>query len=426
MTASAIDEPIRIGPLELPGRVFKSATTETLVEEDGTISDGYLRFYEPIAWAGTPMIITGNMWVGPSGKATSRSPGIEHDGRIPGLRRLTEMVHRHGSKVIVQLNHCGRQANPKVGGYDRTIAPSAVLEKTGLNRPRAMTLGEIDRTREEFAAAAGRAVAAGFDGVEVHMSHGYLLNEFLTPYTNRRTDTYGGSFENRLRLPREVLRAVRERVGPDYPVLVKLNGDDLLPVKGGLSTEEFVRVARALQEDGMDAVEISCAHYESGFPMMRGRFDDFLKTYAYQGQGEFLPRWRRHAMAALNRPFAALANRRWSTQEGFNLPFARKFKAALDVPVITVGGFTTRAAIEAAIAAGATDAVSVGRAMIADPFLYRHLLGGTSGPRCDYCNQCVARGGRQGVDCYNPKLRPERQRMLAEAGFARSTEALHV
>jgi 2,4-dienoyl-CoA reductase-like NADH-dependent reductase (Old Yellow Enzyme family) len=415
--ASVITQPLRINGLELPGRVFKCATTETLAEEDGTISDAFVRFYEPIAWAGTPLIITGNMYVGPSGKATYRTPGIEHDERIPGLRRFTEMVHGHGSRTVVQINHCGRQANPQVGGYEQTIAPSPVLEKTGFNRPRGMTLAEIDRTVEEFAAAAGRAREAGFDGVEIHMSHGYLLNEFLTPYTNRRTDHYGGSFTNRLRLPREVTRAVRERVGPDYPVLVKLNGDDLLMVRGGTSTDEFVRVALALQEDGIDAVEISCAHYESGFPMMRGRFDDFMRTYAYQGQGAFLPSWRRRLIAAVNRPFAALANRRWSAQEGFNLPFARAFSAALDVPVITVGGFITRAAIEGAISSGATDAVSIGRAMIADPLLYRHLVEGGTGPRCDYCNQCVARGGHQGVDCYNPTLRPARQRMLAEAGF---------
>jgi 2,4-dienoyl-CoA reductase-like NADH-dependent reductase (Old Yellow Enzyme family) len=216
------------------------------------------------------------------------------------------------------------------------------------------------------------------------------------------------------------MRAVRERVGPSYPVIVKLNGDDLLMVRGGVSTDEFVRVALALQEDGMDGVEISCAHYESGFPMLRGRFDDFLKVYAYRGQGHWFPGWRRRAMAALNRPFAAYANRKWATQEGFNLQSAKSFTAALDVPVITVGGFKTRSAIEGAISTGATDAVSVGRAMIADPFLYKHLTGGGSGPRCDYCNQCVAVGGSEGLDCYNPALRPARQRMLAAAGFGRA------
>jgi 2,4-dienoyl-CoA reductase-like NADH-dependent reductase (Old Yellow Enzyme family) len=255
------------------------------------------------------------------------------------------------------------------------------------------------------------------------MSHGYLLNEFLTPYTNRRTDEYGGSFQNRLRLPGQVVAAVRARVGPDYPVLIKLNGDDLLMSRGGLRSDEFVRVALALEDAGIDAVEISCAHYESGFPMLKGRFDGFMRTYAYHGQGAFLPRWRQHTMAALDKPFAALANRRWAAQEGFNLGFARKFSAALQIPVITVGGFHTRAAIEGAIASGATDAVSIGRAMIADPLLYKHLVEGGNGPRCDYCNLCVAHGGRHGVDCYNPQIRPERQRMLSEAGFAGRTPA---
>lgn len=419
--AGVISEPLTINRLQICGRVFKTATTETLAEEDGTISDAYLQFYEPIAWAGTPLIITGNMWAGPSGKATYRSPGIDTDARIAGLRRLTDMVHRHGSKVVAQINHCGRQANPKVAGYQHALAPSAVIEKTGMTRPRAMTFAEIDRTVEEFAAAAARAVEAGFDGVQVHMSHGYLLNEFLTPHTNRRTDEYGGSFENRLRLPRATLCAVRDRVGPDFPLLVKLNGDDLLMVKGGTSTEEFVRIAQKFQTDGMDAVEISCAHYESGFPMMRGRFDDYLKVFAEHGQGRFYPAWRRRMIASLNRPFAAYANRHWGRQEGFNLPFARKFTAALNVPVITVGGFTTRPAIEDAISTGATDAVSIGRAMIADPFLYKHLLEHTNGPRCDYCNQCVARAGRQGLDCYNPTLQPTRQRMLTAAGFPKPT-----
>lgn len=404
MTTPGPFSPLRVNRLELPGRVFKTATTETLASEDGFITDEYLRFYEPFAQAGTPLIITGNMYVGRSGKPTYRSPGIEHDDKIPGLRRLTELVHRHGSRVIAQINHVGRQTNPKVVGIGTAIAPSAVRELTTMTKPRAMTRAEIERTIEEFAAAAARAREAGFDGVQVHIAHGYLLSEFLTPHTNRRTDEYGGSPDNRLRMPRAVIRAIRARVGADFPLLIKLNGHDLLMVKGGLATAELVEIGRALVADGVDAIEVSCAHYESGFPMMRGRFDGFVKTQMQHGLGAFLPRWRRQLMTLLDGPIGRYANRRWPAQEGFNLDFARQFKSSLNVPIIAVGGFHTAAGIASAIESGAADAVSVARAMIADPWLYPHLRDGAPGPRCNFCNLCIAHGGRMGLRCFNPDV----------------------
>jgi 2,4-dienoyl-CoA reductase-like NADH-dependent reductase (Old Yellow Enzyme family) len=288
---------------------------------------------------------------------------------------------------------------------------------TTFTKPHAMTLAEIDRTVEEFAAAAKRAQDAGFDGVQVHISHGYLLNEFITPHTNRRTDQYGGSFENRLRLPREVIRAVRARVGPDYPLLIKLNGADLLMVKGGLDTPELVLIAKALVAEGVDAIEVSCAHYESGFPMLRGRFDGFVKSQMSYGQGVFLPKWRRSLTSVLDGPLARYANRRWPAQEGFNLDAARQFKAALSVPIISVGGFNTPEGMRRALESGGADAVSIARAMIADPFMVKHLRENTTGPRCDYCNQCPARGGYSGLTCFNPALQVQRMTMLKAAGF---------
>ncbi len=409
--------PLRINTLEIAGRVFKTATTETLATEDGFISEEYLRFYEPFAWAKTPLIITGNMYVGRSGKPTFRSPGIDNDDKLSGLRRLTQMVHGHGAKIVAQINHVGRQTNPKVVGIGTALAPSAVREMTTFTKPRAMTLDEIKRTVEEFAAAAKRAQDAGFDGVQVHVSHGYLLCEFLTPHTNRRTDEYGGSFDNRLRLPREVIRAVRARVGPEYPVLIKLNGADKLMVKGGLGTPELVEIAKALVSDGVDAIEVSCAHYESGFPMLCGKFDGFIKTQIKHGQGAFLPKWRQSLMGLMDGPLARYANRKWPTQEGFNLEAARAFKAAVSVPIICVGGFNTPEGMRYAVASGGTDAVSIARAMVADPLMAKHLREGSSGPRCDYCNLCVARGGRDGLNCVNPALQVQRREMLKAAGF---------
>lgn len=410
-------QPLRMGRLEVPGRVWKTATSETRATVDGFIDQEFVDFYEPIAWAGTPLIITGNLYVDFSGKPTYRNAGIDADDKLPGLRYLVDAVHRHGSLVVAQINHCGRQMNPDAIGVSAALSASDVRDKVMLTKPRAMTRDEIQRTVEAFAKAAFRAKQAGFDGVQIHFAHGYLLSEFLTPHTNRRSDEYGGSFEHRLRFPLEVMRAVRARVGPDYPVLAKINGADLLRVKGGLDTPELVRVAQALEAEGLDAVEVSCGHYESGFPMIRGRFDGFFEAQVKEGAGQFMSKGMKIAARLANAPLAAAANHLWPPKEGFNLEFARQFKAALNIPVITVGGFHTAEAMTQAICDGATDAVSIARAMIADPFLIKHLREGTQGPQCDFCNGCIARAGGSPVDCYNEKIRQQRRDMLAEAGF---------
>lgn len=410
-------KPMRIGSLEVPGRVWKSATSETRANEDGFVEDEFIDFYKPIAWAGTPLIITGNLYVGFSGKPTYRNAGIDADDKIPGLKRLTDTVHQYGSLIVAQLNHCGRQMNPEAIGVEHALSASDVRDKVLLTKPRPMTLKEIGRTVEEFASAAERAKKAGFDGVQLHFAHGYLLSEFLTPYTNRRKDGYGGSFEARLRLPREVLQAVRQRVGPDFPILGKINGADLLKTGRGLKTAELVQVALALEAAGLDAMEISCGHYESGFPMIRGRFNGFFTAQMNAGAGQFMHPLMRMAARLLDGPLGFVCNLLWPPREGFNLAFAREFKAALKIPVITVGGYHSRAAMEEAIQQGQTDAISIARAMIADPFLVKHLREGEKGPECDFCNGCIARAGGSPVDCYNEKLRPEREAMLAAAGF---------
>lgn len=417
MSNSILFQPLRVGRLDVPGRLWKTATSETRATVDGFIGKEFVDFYEPVAWAGTPLIITGNLYVQVSGKPTYRNAGIDDDDKLPGLRLLVEAMHRHGSLVVAQINHCGRQMNPAAMGVKNALSASDVRDKIMLTKPRPMTLGEIRDTIRAFGEAALRAKKAGFDGVQIHFAHGYLLSEFLTPHTNRRTDEYGGSFERRLRFPLEVMRAVREYVGPDYPVIAKMNGADLLMVKGGLETHELVQVAQALEAEGLDAIEISCGHYESGFPMIRGKFDGFLDVQLKEGAGQFMSRGMKMAARMANAPLAAVANRLWSPMEGFNLDFARQFREALKIPVVTVGGFHSVRAMEQAIQEGATDAISLGRAMIADPFLVKHLREGSSGPKCDFCNGCIARAGGSPVDCYNESLRSERQQMLQQAGF---------
>jgi 2,4-dienoyl-CoA reductase-like NADH-dependent reductase (Old Yellow Enzyme family) len=208
-----------------------------------------------------------------------------------------------------------------------------------------------------------------------------IMNQFLTPYTNRRGDAYGGSLEGRSRLLCEAIRAIRARVGLDFPLIVKLNGSEDLPLRAGLKTSELVAVAAVLEREGIDAIEIPIGHYESGFPMVRGTFGRCLRNMV-RGSMRHLPFFRRWVMR-LTWPVLALAfNALWRGREGFNLRYAPPFKASLRVPVICVGGFRSRRAMEDALDRGLCDIVSAGRAFVADPLLYRHLRDASPGPVC--------------------------------------------
>jgi 2,4-dienoyl-CoA reductase-like NADH-dependent reductase (Old Yellow Enzyme family) len=407
---SALVRPLSIGGLVLPGRLFKSATAETRASVDGFVTDDLLNFYEPMARGGTPLIVTGALAITPEAGGLFREVSIDSDERIAGLRELTEVVHRHGSKLFAQLNHCGRQ----ILTQPDPVSASAVRERTFGIKPRPLSVAEIRQLVQDFAAAAERAQRAGFDGVELHMAHGYLVSQFLTPHTNRRSDEYGGSPDRRRRFALEILRAVRERVGPDFPVIAKLNGHDHLARRDGLETSDLAKVARNLQEEGLDAVEITACHYESGGQHMRGRFFALFRGWA-NGMCNELPPLRRVGMKVSWPVIAAVASVRWPYREGFNLEYARQFTDSLSIPVICGGGWQHREQIEQAIDGGGCDAVSAARAFIADPLLFRHLSqAGAPAPECSRCNACLGRLSHQPVDCYDPDVRARRDAVLRD------------
>ena len=415
-------EPFSIGTLAIPGRVIKSATSETMATEDGFATDRHVGFYEPLARAGTPLLITGNIYVGRDGQSTPRQLGADSDDKIAALARLTAAVHRHGALIFAQLSHCGRQVVPPFVGRREAVSASDVKDLMTGTKPRPLGIDEIRRVVDDFGAAAARCKAAGFDGIQIHAGHGYLVSQFLTSYTNRRTDVYGGTLEGRTKFLRDIHRAIRDRVGAGYPVMMKLNGSDWLPLRAGLKTDELIEVAKLLERDGIDAVEISVGHYESGFPVIRGTFGRCLRAMV-KGSVRYVPFPRRQLVTLFWPLIAAVSNLIWSRREGYNLDYAREFTAALRIPVICVGGFATRAAMEAAIEGGLCDAVSCARAFIADPFLYRHLRdGGTPRPACVFCNACSGSIGSEPLECCHPKVRREKAAMMGEA--AGSTGAL--
>lgn len=386
--------PLSIGSLGIRGRLVKSATSETRGTPDGFVTDQLIEFYAPIAEAGTPLIISGNLYVSPMGKSTELQTGIDDDDKVPGLRRWVDAVHAHGVPFVAQLNHGGRQIKRVAPGPDDAVAPSAVHEPTLHVMPRELRRDELPAIVESFAAAARRARDAGFDGVQIHAAHGYLLSSFLTPHTNRRTDDHGGSLANRMRMVLDVLDAIRSSVGDDYPVLLKMNGTDLLPGREGADEDDLVAVAVALQAHGLDAVEISRAHYESPAVGMLG---DLQEHQCDASDG-----W----------PLTG--------GEGYNLPQAERFTAALTIPVICVGGFLTGEAMRAALVAGRCDAVSAARGFIADPYLFRHVqTPDPAAPVCGNCNICIARLGVEPIDCYSPEIQRFRSRMLSKARWGR-------
>ena len=404
--------PINIGKLVLAGRLIKTATAETRANDGGFVTSELIEFYRLLALGETPLIITGNIYVSHDGKSAPRQPGADDDDKIPGLAELVAMVHAHGSSMFAQLNHCGRQVLPRFAGLREAVSASATTELVTGTRARALTVEEIRILVRRYADAAERCQRAGFDGVQIHAANGYLMSQFLTAHTNRRTDAYGGALEQRTRLLREVIGAIRTRVGRDFPLIVKMNGSDYLPLRDGLEAHELAQVAAILEHEGIDAIEVSVGHYESGMPMVRGTFWRCLRNMV-QGSMRYLPFVRRTLMR-VSWPLVALAfNLFFGRREGFNLRYTQVFKAKLSIPVICVGGFLTRDAMEAALAQGRCDIVSAGRAFIADPLLYRHLRDREPGPRCVDCNACIGHLGAQPADCYHPVVKAQKEAMLA-------------
>ncbi|MCG6877414.1 MAG: NADH:flavin oxidoreductase [Betaproteobacteria bacterium] len=412
---SVLFTPINIGPLALSGRLIKTATAETRATEDGFVTRELIHFYELMARGETPLIITGNIYVSLDGKSAPRQVGVDDDDKVPGLTRLVDAVHARGSKLIAQLNHCGRQVVPRFAGLSEAVSASDKTELVTGTRPRALTVPEIERIVERYADAADRCRRAGFDGVQIHAANGYLMSQFLTPYTNRRTDEYGGPVEHRVKLLRDVLRAIKSRVGSAFPVIIKMNGSDYLPLRPGLTTPELAEIAVLMERAGADAIEVSVGHYESGFPMVRGTFGRCLRNMV-QGGMRYLPFFRRWGFRLFWPILAVVFNLVFGRREGFNSGYTRIFKNKLSIPVICVGGFLTREAMDMALAEKRCDIVSAGRAFIADPLLYRHLRDGEPGPRCVDCNACIGHLGAQPADCYHPVVGAQKAAMLARLG----------
>jgi 2,4-dienoyl-CoA reductase-like NADH-dependent reductase (Old Yellow Enzyme family) len=329
--------------------------------------------------------------VSPGGRTFSEQMHM-HPGIVPALRRITDAVHREGAAASIQLSHCGYFSRDRESGARRPLGPSFRLNEYGLmsGLPFAGAMAEADlgQVIADFGRAAGLAVEAGFDAVEVHLGHGYLLSQFLSPAINRRRDRFGGSLENRLRLSLEVLASVRDSLRGDTALLVKTNLRD--GFRGGLELHEAVDVARRLESEGVDAI------------VMSGGFVSKTPLFLLRG-GKPLAQMIAVEKSALHRLslrlFGGRFMRSYPFKEMFFLPEARAVRKAVRLPLVLLGGVVSRANLETAMREG-FEFVALGRALIADPDLVRRMeRGEIERTRCNACNQCIAEMDAGGVRC---------------------------
>jgi 2,4-dienoyl-CoA reductase-like NADH-dependent reductase (Old Yellow Enzyme family)/thioredoxin reductase len=368
-------EPGRIGSLELKNRLVMPPMATNYALKNGEVTQRQIDYYEERAKGGIGLIIVEVSCVdSPVGKGMVRQIAIDDDKFISGLSKLAKAIKRHGAGAAIQLHHAGRQASSKITGH-QPVAPSPIPGSEG-EKPRELTPEEIAALIARFAAAAERATKAGFDGVEIHGAHGYLISQFLSPLSNHRHDTYGGSVENRARLLTDIIKASRERIGKDYPLWCRLSAMEI-SADGGITPEETQIVARLAEKTGVDAIHVSA-----------------------------------HQVGPARRPPMA--------QPPCNfVPYAQAVKEVVSVPVIAVSRIPPEIA-EDVIRDGKADFVSIGRQLLVDPSLPQKAQAGKIEDvrPCIYCLTCLdsISWRREGVCCVvNPTLGRERDFELKPA-----------
>jgi 2,4-dienoyl-CoA reductase-like NADH-dependent reductase (Old Yellow Enzyme family) len=349
---------IRMKSMTMRNRIVRSATWEGMCDPSGQPTEKLDNCYSTLSKGGVGLIISGYTFVRAEGKQLSGKMGIHTDQFAPAYKRLTNAVHASGGKIAIQLVHAGGQANGEVSGHP-VVAPSAIASAQYPVTPEELTTAQIQKIISAFADGAGRAKAWGADAVQLHGAHGYLINQFLSPLTNRRIDDYGGGIENRCRFLLQVYDAVRDAVGEDYPVMIKLNAADNLD--GGLNETDALFAARRLDAAGIDAIEVSAGTPASG------------------ATGP--------AREKINSP----------EKEAYNLALASTIKAQVACPVMCVGGFRSFAVAQNAISESGMDCIAMSRPLIREPGLVnRWRQGETSPAACISCNKCFVPGIKDG------------------------------
>lgn len=348
---SAPFEKITINGMSLNNRFVRSATWEGLAEKDGTVTDKLTEMMTELARNEVGLIITGYAFVSPDGQSSPQQLAAHDDCFIKGLQEMVQAVHSVGGKIALQVVHAGKFSMPELTGQT-PMGPSADKNEDGQITCRAMSKDDISAMVSAFTKAASRGKQAGFDAIQIHAAHGFLLSQFLSPAFNKRTDIYGGSIENRARLLLEVIRSVRGAVGNNYPILVKLNSEDFL--KGGMTREEAISVSVMLEKASVDSIEFSGGTVASK---------------------ELIP------------PRPGILKKK--EDEAYYREAAKRYKQKIKIPLMLVGGIRSIEVAEELIGSGLADFISLSRPLIGEPYLVKRWhAGDRREAECLSCNSC--------------------------------------
>jgi 2,4-dienoyl-CoA reductase-like NADH-dependent reductase (Old Yellow Enzyme family) len=361
---SLLFEPAKIGNIEVRNRFIRSATYFGLANEDGTIGEPSINLIKTLAENDVGLVITGNTYVHKSGQRFPNANCIHTDDHIPGFKKMARAVHEAGGRVVMQIGHNGIQAKMAAQSGEDYFAVSLTDNMPDFGRaPKEMDEEDIAGLIDAFAQAARRTQEAGFDGVQIHGSHGYLVNQFLSPLTNRRSDRWGGAIENRMRFAVEVTRAIRNQTGEDYPVMIKLGCRDYQIDDAGQTAEEGALTAKTLGEEGVCLVELSYGVMDPGL---------------------------RRMIMGITSP----------DREGVFLAEARAVRDATNVPIALVTGFRSLPVMEEAIQSGVADFISLCRPLIREPGLIKRWKQGDIRPAD--CISCPDPSHVAPYGCFNP------------------------
>lgn len=385
--------PNQISNITFKNHILRSATAENMGDERGRPSAELFKKYEALAKGGVGGIITGNIAISQNAKPLlEKEILVMQEENIPSLAKLTKHIHSFGTPILAQLVHTGGQSE-----RGDAIAPSKVSDY----KAREMSEEEIREVIEDFSQAILRAKRAGFDGVQLHCSHGFLLSEFFSPRTNKREDQWGGSTQNRTRIALEIIKKARELVG-DFPILAKINGYETL--KGGIDMQEGVEIAKRLEEYGFDALEVSNGMIKAGMATIRGNIPSEM-IFAFDPKFAKLPKFLKTLLSNIVK---FLIPKPKPTQN-YNLSSAKMIKEQVKIPVIVVGGITKLEDMKRIIEEKQADFVSLSRPPIIEPSFVKKLQEGRSQEsKCIQCNFCLIGSLYEPLRCYYGRV-PKRK-----------------